>query len=84
MHADMLRAGLEPDGHALQTVIGACEKAGAWEEADAVRSSWDYHCYDAETRKLLRVGAGPGLPNSNYLYSQHICASTLLSKLLSH
>jgi pentatricopeptide repeat protein len=36
LYADMRGAGLEPDGNALQTVISACEKLGAWEEAEAV------------------------------------------------
>ena len=47
LYSDMRAAGLEPDGAVLQTVIFACEKVGAWEEADAVRLPlWLslYHC----------------------------------------
>ncbi len=38
LYQDMCDSGLAPDGHTLQSVISACERAGAWEEADAVRS----------------------------------------------
>lgn len=38
LYRDMCSASeFEPDGYILQTVISACERAGAWEEADAVR-----------------------------------------------
>ena len=36
LHRDMRLAGVEPDSATLQTVISACEKVGAWEQADQV------------------------------------------------
>ena len=36
LHRDMRLAGVEPDSATLQTVISACEKIGAWEQADQV------------------------------------------------
>lgn len=36
LYHDMCDSDFVPDGHVLQTVISACERAGAWEEADMV------------------------------------------------
>ena len=38
LYHDMCDSEFVPDGYLLQTVISACERAGAWEEADAVRA----------------------------------------------
>lgn len=34
----MRASGARPDGYLMQKVISACEKVGAWEEADVVRT----------------------------------------------
>ena len=35
--SEMRASGARPDGYLMQKVISACEKVGAWEEADMVR-----------------------------------------------
>ncbi len=36
--SEMRASGSRPDGYLMQKVISACEKVGAWEEADMVRA----------------------------------------------
>ena len=36
--SEMRASGARPDGYLMQKVISACEKVGAWEEADMVRA----------------------------------------------
>ena len=37
--SEMRASGARPDGYLMQKVISACEKVGAWEEADMVRAN---------------------------------------------
>ncbi len=38
--SEMRASGARPDGYLMQKVISACEKVGAWEEADMVRPQY--------------------------------------------
>lgn len=37
LYSEMRASGVRRDGYLMQKVISACEKVGAWEQADMVR-----------------------------------------------
>lgn len=55
LYREMRASGVQPDGYLMQKVISACEKVGAWEQADLVRCRGPFLLLSSHSMDILPI-----------------------------